>query len=134
MTLDGEEFRGPDPKPVRQARKQTRQVDRSATARACLTWRECAACGKPSATGHHVIPKAPPLLGDDVIENIVPLCGSGTTGCHGLIENEDAATRKAVGKWISERRPDLIAYVREKLGKRAGDDYLRRHLYVSRKR
>jgi hypothetical protein len=51
---------------------------------------ECRICGHVPS-GHpldklnrmHVVPKG--VGGDDVIDNIVPGCGSGTTGCHGLL-------------------------------------------------
>src|SRR5882724_10345243 len=33
---------------------------------------------------HHLIPRS--LGGSDVPDNLVPLCGSGTTGCHGAVE------------------------------------------------
>lgn len=117
----------PDWKKPPATRKATRKVDSSVTRRACLEWRECP-CGKPSATGHHVLARG--QGGDDVAANIVPLCGSGTTGCHGLIENEDVKARRMLGRWIKKHRPDTIAYVREKLGKQAGDDWLRRRLYA----
>ena len=98
------------------------------TKTSCLEWRECP-CGKPSATGHHVVARG--RGGDDVLANILPLCGSGTTGCHGLIENEDVKTRKMIGKWIKLHRPDTIAYVQGKMGREAGDDWLRRRLYLT---
>jgi hypothetical protein len=127
MTLDGEPFRGPDAKTGPKERKPTRTLDRSLTAKSCLEWRECP-CGKPSATGHHVISRG--KGGDDVLPNIVPLCGSGTTGCHGLVENADEKARRRLGKWIGEHRPDTIVYVRSKMGDVAGDDWLNRYLFV----
>lgn len=36
---------------------------------------------------HHLVPRG--LGGDDTADNLVPLCGSGTTGCHGLVEIHD---------------------------------------------
>lgn len=132
MPLDGEAFRGPDAKPTRQPRKDIRKVDRSMTTRACLEWRECP-CGKPSATGHHVLGRGAPHFGDDVLANIVPLCGSGTTGCHGLVENEDKAACRRLGRWIREHRPDTVLYLASKLGSsRQADDWLRRRLYAPR--
>lgn len=107
-------------------KRGARIIDPTVTTRACLTWRECAVCGGPSATGHHVIPRGAPHLGDDVLANIVPLCGSGTTGCHGAVEAGDRNARRALGVWIAERRPDTLAYVLGKLGEQAGDDYMRR--------
>jgi hypothetical protein len=36
---------------------------------------------------HHIVSKS--LGGSDVADNLAPLCGSGVTGCHGLIEAHD---------------------------------------------
>lgn len=111
----------PDPKP-----RAPRIVDRLATTRACLRWRECAICGEPSATGHHVLAKGDG--GDDVLENIVPLCGSGTTGCHGLVENRDEVALRALGEWILTRRRDVLEYLRGKLPQ--ADAWFERNLLV----
>lgn len=128
MPLDGEAFRGPDLKPSPRAKTPRRTVDKSMTTRACLEWRECP-CGKPSATGHHVLDRN--AGGDDVLANIVPMCGSGTTDCHGLIENEDEKARRMLGRWIKKHRPDTILYLIEKLGRPAARDYLKRRLFVT---
>lgn len=89
----------------------------------------CRVCGKPNAVGltvypakhwnasglestlHHIIPKS--LGGDDVADGVAPACGSGTTGCHGLIENRDpwACTLFGANLTVSER-----AYVIRKKG------------------
>lgn len=106
-----------------------RIVDRTATKRACLRWRSCP-CGEPVGSGHHVLAKGSPYFGDDVLENIVPLCGDGTRGCHGLIENEDRAARRMLGRWLQHHRPDVIRYVLDKLGDDAGRDWMRRRLYL----
>ncbi len=53
------------------------------------------------------------------------LCGSGTTGCHGLVHHADTATLLAVGRHLADH-PEKIAYVQERLGKERGLDYLRR--------
>ena len=109
--------------------RRRRVVDPTVTLRACLTWRECP-CGKPAATGHHVLAKSSPHFGDDVLENIVPACGSGTTGCHGRWENEDERALRQLGRHIRRRRPDVIGYVLWKLGETPGRDWLRRRLSV----
>ena len=57
----------------------------------------CVLCGKAGSL-HHVYPRG--QGGDDVPENLIGLCGSGTTGEHGLIEANDPATRKALGAFI----------------------------------
>lgn len=111
----------PDPKP-----RAPRILDRLATTRACLRWRECAVCGEPSATGHHVLAKGDG--GDDVLENIVPLCGSGTTGCHGLVENRDWEALRALGSWILACRPDVLEYLFRKLPQ--PESWIERNLYL----
>lgn len=54
----------------------------------------CEACGKPGATNaHHRINQS--QGGPDTLSNLLLLCGSGTTGCHGIItRNPDDA------KWL----------------------------------
>lgn len=48
----------------------------------------CRGCGQRFAmSGHHLVGKD--LLGDDYADNIIGLCGSGTTGCHGILENHE---------------------------------------------
>lgn len=110
--------------------RKGRKVDSLATRRVVLRFRECAACGGPAATGHHVIAKGGPHYGDDVDENIIPTCGSGTTGCHGLYHAGDVETRMAMGLHILEQRTDVIAYVLTKLGPEPGLDYLRRRYFI----
>lgn len=58
----------------------------------------------------HIVAKG--IGGDDVDENIAPLCGSGTSGCHGLHEAMDMAVRQR------ERRamlPEEEVYARSKM-------------------
>lgn len=72
----------PDPKPTStKGNRPRRTIDPYAIVEAKLTYPECAACGIRGANGHHVLPKD--KGGDDVIENIVTLCGTGTSRCHG---------------------------------------------------
>ena len=88
---------------------------------------QCVLCGK-RGTLHHVLPRS--RGGDDVYENLIGLCGSGTTGHHGLIEANDLDTRNDVGTWLLQERPDVISYVHAKLGPEAGADWLRRKLLI----
>jgi 5-methylcytosine-specific restriction endonuclease McrA len=69
----------PDPRPAK------RIVDTSVK-KALSAWC-CRLCGDPNTTAHHLVPRS--LGGDDVVSNLVLLCGSGTTGCHGLVEAHD---------------------------------------------
>lgn len=51
----------------------------------------CRVCGETwLPTLHHLVPRS--LGGDDVPDNLVPVCGHGTRGCHGLIEAHDPET------------------------------------------
>lgn len=51
---------------------------------------ECRLCGVTSnVNAHHLISRA--QGGPWTMWNIVGLCGSGTTGCHGLVEARDKA-------------------------------------------
>lgn len=52
---------------------------------------------------------------DDVQANLMMTCGSGTTGCHGLIEHHDATVMVALQRAISER-VDTRRYLVDKLG------------------
>ncbi len=128
----GKRTYAPDPKvKERGPKKQARTIDRKATTRAVIKRRACGICGQPAATGHHVLKRGAPHFGDDLDANIVSLCGSGTTGCHGLVENENRAARKSLGEHLSADRPDTVFYVLEKLGDTPGRDWLKRRLYLT---
>lgn len=81
-------------------------------------------------SAHHVLPKGSPYFGDDTKWNLVMVCGSGTTGHHGLIEAGDEPTLAALGRRLVMSRRDTIAYIEGKLGVVAGRDWLLRHLRV----
>lgn len=122
-----------DPRPA------ARIVDKDALRVARLLSDECAACGRPPGSAHHVIPRGE--RGDDVPENIVLLCGSGNTGCHGAWHGNPytvtaggaVAARidalwvaRRIGQTLLESRPDVIEYVRRKLGPVPAAEYLHR--------
>lgn len=73
----------------------------------------CRACGK-LPTGHpldslnraHLVPRS--RGGDDVPANIIPLCGSGTSGCHGLSHEHHVPTLRAIRRAL---KPEEVAYV-----------------------
>jgi hypothetical protein len=73
----------PDPKPVKAEKSARRSRDRIAVKQAALSDRECWGCGKDGANGHHLIPRDFEKPGPDEPWNIINLCGSGTSGCHG---------------------------------------------------
>lgn len=67
----------PDPKPA------PRIKDSQASVRKLLADPACRACGTRAINCHHLLGKG--QRGDDVVENLIPLCGSGSEGCHGAL-------------------------------------------------
>lgn len=131
----------PDPKPAPTSRKDIRVKDVSALRFARLAGDECVACGTRKGSAHHVVQKGSPHLGDDVAENIVLLCGSGSDRCHGAFHGSPYALRgeRRDAAWVGNRiglhlirhRPDVIAYVVAKFGsERAASAYLERFYCV----
>jgi hypothetical protein len=135
----------PDPKAGK------RIVDPDALRRARARGDECAACGGPASNAHHVIQRGAPHFGDDVVENLILFCGSGTEGCHGAFhgtpyvahlkqiggeprtERRDRAwVARRAGNFMLRQRPDVIVYVIEKLGLIAGCTYLEREYLMPR--
>jgi hypothetical protein len=91
---------------------------------------ECVICGKIDISIHHVLPRG--QGGDDVWENLVPLCGSGTHGCHGGVEGGLDSVCRALGLHLLQERPDTIDYLQQRLGSsEAASEFLRRRLRVS---
>lgn len=129
----------PDPKPA------ARIVDRGAIRRAKLMYPWCAACGAGpdvGLNGHHVLGKG--VGGDDVVSNIVCLCGTGTTRCHGahhgnpymqaaaggVLRRIDAEwVDRKVGETLLHSRQDVIGYLLGKLGESQGREFLTRTYY-----
>ena len=91
-----------DPKPTR------RIVDPKVGLETIAKGRQCAVegCTKPAATRHHVVPKS--LGGDDHVDNIFGVCGSGTTEHHGLLEKRDPDTCRRLRAAMP---PEVIRYV-----------------------
>lgn len=88
----------------------------------------CAICGVSRGLSlHHVFDRG------DVRENLVFLCGSGTTGCHGAVTVNDVEALRALGEHVRRERHDVIRYVFGRVGEAAGQHwFLRRlHLYLS---
>lgn len=75
----------------------------------------CPLCTLPVTNVHHIYPRS--KGGDDVPPNLVGLCGSGTTGCHGLIELRDPAARSALGAMIRSQE-NRMSYLERKIGDR----------------
>lgn len=79
--------------------------------------------------------------GDDVLANLIVVCGSGTSGCHGALHGSPYTDRsgrrwtqedveQAIGAAIGSGRPDTVRYVIGKLGDTAGREYLRRRYHL----
>ena len=60
---------------------------------------------------HHLVPRA--MHGDDVADNLVPLCGDGTQGCHGVITRGWDTARELLACSLTDAE---YAYVVGKLG------------------
>jgi hypothetical protein len=127
--------------------KPRRIINPPAVKLAALANRECAACGGSASNGDHFLPRD--KGGDDVPENIIGLCGTGTTRCHGakhgstytaLIDDPRSAMQfgerrdqrwvmERIGRFVVRHRQDAIHYVLGKLGEEPGRDWLlRTHL------
>lgn len=63
-----------------------------------------------------------------MIGNLVMLCGSGTTGCHGLIEARDSDKERELALYLREWRPDVLAYLEETFPQEGADNWLQRVL------
>lgn len=107
----------PDPRPAQRVR------DSQLLQQLHLEWRECAICRAtgPFLSLHHIT-KHPR---SDVRGNLVMLCGSGTTGCHGKIEARDEETMRALGGYLLRVRGDTIAYLYETKGAVAAQEWMR---------
>jgi hypothetical protein len=71
----------------------------------------CWLCGQAWDSLHHIIGRG--RGGDDVIENLAPVCGNGTMGCHGLLEARNAWARSELRRAL---RPQNLRYLERKLG------------------
>lgn len=95
----------PDPKPERREKRSRRARDPLAVKRATLADRECWVCGRDGANGHHLIPKDFTKPGPDQDWNIISLCGTGTSGCHGAFHGNPYTPAR--GERIT---PTLVRY------------------------
>lgn len=67
-------------------------------------------------TLHHITPRS--QGGGDVQENLAPLCGDGSRGCHGLIESHGNGWRRvaaAIREFVLQN-PERAGYMRRTLG------------------
>ena len=96
-------------------RPEARRRDPILLANLHLRWQECALADsyvhvrawEYDLSLHHVSrhPR------DDVEANLVMLCGSGTTGCHGRVEARDPETLLELVRYIRRHRPDIVKYL-----------------------
>lgn len=100
-----------DPKPRKRYRASKKEWE---DMHAAFRGSPCRICGEPFQSLHHIFPRG--KGGDDVIVNLAPLCGSGTTGCHGRIEARDAKAREALRANLTEANRWYLTY---KLGLKA---------------
>ena len=94
-----------DPKPPRRIRADQNEWVRLRKRK--LSGWPCRICDTNTAESlHHLVSKS--LGGDDVAENLVPLCGSGTTGCHGLVEARDPWACSLLGARLTHAERDYV--------------------------
>jgi 5-methylcytosine-specific restriction endonuclease McrA len=88
-------------------------------------WKECCLCGTPERLElHHVYPRG--QGGDDKRGNLVWLCKPE----HQRVTVNDTAVIRLLGEHIVAERPDIIEYLRWKLGDGAGE-WMRRRLLAA---
>ncbi len=131
-----------DPKPEpRRGNAPIREVDPAVSRRFHLRGPACLVCGSVPVNAAHVVPRGAPWFGDDVDVNLVPLCGSGSHGCHGAAHGNPytrtgaivtpKVVREAVGRFLgSEEGAGHLAYVTRKLGAGPGRAFLERVYYL----
>lgn len=112
----------PDPRPAKRIK------DPAVMKRLHLRGVVCVLCGNKGSL-HHIYPKG--QGGDDAESNLCALCGSGTSGHHGLIEDGDVQTRIALGAHLYLDRPDFMFYLQAKLGEGAAREWLRQKFFLS---
>lgn len=102
-----------DASPARKAEIRAKKCDR------------CRVCGQPhtllmgpAINAHHLIPRS--LGGLWTESNIVGLCGSGTTGCHGLVEARDRVACAALRRSLTDAE---YSYIVAKKGEAFLDRY-----------
>jgi hypothetical protein len=79
----------------------------------------CARCGGKAESVHHRLKKS---RGGRLIEdsfNLVPLCGSGTTGCHGEVERLNEAPWVVRGYVVTDKATGRPVYTGPDLEYRA---------------
>jgi hypothetical protein len=99
----------PHPRPPKRLRASGAQEKKI---RAAFEFACCTACGMRPVERHHVVPRS--QSGDDVIENLCPLCH----GCHTKLEGHESGWERiaaAVRVYVLTNRPRCV-YVIGKIG------------------
>lgn len=98
-------------------RRPVRQTGPDAATRELVRWRDrdrCRRCGVATWQIHHRRPRGMGGTRDPLTNgpaNLVLLCGSGTTGCHGWVESHRAEARAAgwlVSKWADPAATPIV--------------------------
>jgi hypothetical protein len=85
----------------------------------------CRVCGEHAVWAisyHHLVPRS--LGGDDVEDNLIPLCGDGTTGCHGKLENHPRGWERIAHAVRHSLTPAELGYVLDTKGMEFLERYL----------
>lgn len=101
----------PDPRPSKRLRASRQSWEKL---RRRFASESCRVCGGAWQSLHHIYPRS--QGGDDVSENLGPVCGSGTTGCHGRLEARDPEARAAFRASLTDANRWYLTY---KLGLQA---------------
>jgi hypothetical protein len=108
-----EHFR-PDPK-VKKAKRVNRDAMTILRERVLKLDRVCVVCQqRPSESIHHVVPRG--NSGEDVAANLIGVCGSGVTRCHGALEARDRWARSRVRAVLEHDKPMVKAYAIDRAG------------------
>lgn len=107
----------PDPKPASRHVASREEWDQIVLAKAG----PCRGCGGQGESFHHLVPRS--LRGDDVEANLVPVCGHGTAGCHGALENHVGGWEEIAHAVRHSLTPLELQYVAAKKGRGWLDRY-----------
>ena len=121
----------PDPKPPPPVR------DLAVLRRFHAFYSNCVHCGNAHITAAHLVGRG--RGGDDHMGNLVPLCGSGSSGCHGAFDNghtfigdfgrrvTPTAVKASVAYFIrSEAGDDHRKYLVGKLGSFGAESFVQK--------
>ncbi len=104
--------------------RRGRFIDRGAAKKKFREDDECRVCGNFATDAHHVLYRS--RGGDDVTENIIPLCHDCHMALHFSAGPDYEEVRRAIGESLREEE---VAYVLRRLGPTEGAAFLERHYY-----